>query len=166
MEKTKKQKLAIVVSPRSVLGKKGKIYDAHAYVAWGDKAHMQDRFDFTADSRKEAIEGLLRDIETVRETTVAVYDRTGVCLFCDGYRKWYFRFAHGGGMSFGADGFAAALAIVEEGYKDHPACQGFFTEYKVMAGPEFQAQRGEIFKRYRALHVSESGLGGSETLQP
>ncbi len=135
-----KTKFSITITPRSIIGKRGKVYDAQTY-------YHGERFSVSEKSRKEATAALLQDLEYVR-TSIATYG-AGFFLFATGFECWYFRFPHGGGMAFKAADIAAAQARVFEDYKDHDTAKHFFVNNTPVCGDDFYRTKDARFKAAR-----------------
>lgn len=134
-------KLTCTVTPRSVLGRRGKIYDVKAF-AFGES------FQHSAADRREAIAQVERDIEYVRLAEAFVHEN-GFSMFPHAHRAWCLQFPHGGSYLFAAEDLQSAADHVGESYLEREDIQTFLRDAIRLSAPDFLATRRERSQQRR-----------------
>jgi len=129
------KKPVYTVTSRSVLGRRGKTYDAQTE-AFGEKFHSN------ANSRKLAIEILRRDVEYMRLSEALTHEN-GFSLCPQGFESWVLMFPHGGSYVFTAANVTAAAEHLDREYPDHEEIQTLLNDSIKVAAPVLIQSRRE-----------------------
>jgi len=124
-----KTKLMCVVTARSIVGKRGKVYDVNA------KA-FDTEFHVTGNDRKAVIAEITRDVEYVRLEQAYTHEN-GFALFPQGFESWVLKFAHGGSYCFRAANLPHAVDRLCAEYAEHEEIQAFLRDAICVDAPEY-----------------------------